>query len=125
MVAVSDRRIKVCKVGLLSLAAGGARGAWCWGFFYQYLSLIIIIININNYNCFQRLVHVVRGAGDQLSYMRIHTPHIQCLQYRSQIWDLKFGTFAIKKVPNLGVTNLAPILQALNIISQLDEGDWV
>ena len=45
-------------------------------FFYQYLSLIIIIININNYNCFQRLVHVVRGAGDQLSYMRIHTPHM-------------------------------------------------
>ena len=31
MVAVSDRRIRVCKVGLPSLAAGGARGGWCWG----------------------------------------------------------------------------------------------
>ena len=28
MVAVSDRRIRVCKVGLPSLAAGGARGGW-------------------------------------------------------------------------------------------------
>ena len=78
-----------------------------------------------DFQVWRLVVHTVGGAGDQLSYMRIHTPHIQCLQYRSQIWDLKFGTFAIKKVPNLGVTNLAPILQALNIISQLDEGDWV
>ena len=116
MVAVSDRRIRVCKVGLPSLAAGGARGGWCRRFFYQYLLLIIF-----KGWCTQW----VGGAGDQLSYMRIHTPHIQCLQYRSQIWDLKFGTFAIKKVPNLGVPNLAPILQALHIISQLDEGDWV
>ena len=93
MVAVSDRRIRVCKVGLPSLAAGGARGGWCWG--------------------------SIELHADS------HTPYIQCLQYRSQIWDLKFGTFAIKKVPNLGVPNLAPILQALHIISQLNEGDWV
>ena len=71
-----------------------------------------------DFQVWRLVVHAVGGAGDQLSYMRIHTPHIQCLQYRSQIWDLKFGTFAIKKVPNLG-----PILQALHIISQLDEGD--
>ena len=78
-----------------------------------------------DFQVWRLVVHAVGGAGDQLSYMRIHTPHIQCLQYRSQIWDLKFGTFAIKKVPNLGVPNLAPILQALHIISQLNEGDWV
>ena len=76
-----------------------------------------------DFQVWRLVVHAVGGAGDQLSYMRIHTPHIQCLQYRSQIWDLKFGTFAIKKVPNLGVPNLAPILQALHIISQLVEGD--
>ena len=76
-----------------------------------------------DFQVWRLVVHAVGGAGDQLSYMRIHTPHIQCLQYRSQIWHLKFGNFAIKKVPNLGVPNLAPILQALHIISQLDEGD--
>ena len=30
---------------------------------------------------------------------------IQCLQKRSQSWYLKFVTFSIKKVPNLGVPN--------------------
>ena len=82
-----------------------------------YLSMIFIFKSW----CTRR----VGSAGDQLSYIRIHTPHIQCLQYRFQIWDLKFGTFAIKTVPNLGVPNFAPILQALHIISQLDEGGWV